>query len=158
MEQQPTTDAEHDNKTAVPPPSDPKPEPNQKTGDNHAVSGEGNNWGSFVMGSEPPKSETKAPPPIQSELPTNLKDQSASSPGSRKTVRWSPDLVTESHAPRSRDYDQAMPVNDGSNPYVSHGPSPQSASSLSFKGRFFLYIPQRLSLCFVHAFKFILIF
>ncbi|KAK8491793.1 hypothetical protein V6N13_076686 [Hibiscus sabdariffa] len=49
--------------------------------------------------------------------------------GSRKSVHWSTELVTESPAV---DHSATMPPPNGSNPYVAHAPPPES-SSASFK-------------------------
>ncbi|KAJ4714521.1 GLABRA2 expression modulator-like [Melia azedarach] len=52
---------------------------------------------------------------------------------SRKSVHWSPELVTESHVPTHHNYDNTMSSYDGSNPYVAHSPAQPSSSSFSFK-------------------------
>lgn len=85
------------------PKSDPKEEVQTPNGDG--------NWGNFVMGSE---NQT----PTQNEQPVI----STPSSGSKKTVRWSTELVTESPSVASNSY--------GSNSHASSAPS----SSVSFKG------------------------
>lgn len=84
------------------PKSDPKEEVQTPNGDG--------NWGNFVMGSE---NQT----PTQNEQPVI----STPSSGSKKTVRWSTELVTESPSVASNSY--------GSNSHASSAPS----SSVSFK-------------------------
>ncbi|XVF59081.1 hypothetical protein PTKIN_Ptkin07bG0246100 [Pterospermum kingtungense] len=63
---------------------------------------------------------------IQSEQATNQ-----ISPGSRKSVHWSPESVSESPPTH---HSATMSSPDGSNPYVAHAPAPES-SSTSFKDK-----------------------
>ncbi|KAH9712801.1 GLABRA2 expression modulator [Citrus sinensis] len=123
-------DPDH-NKTESPAPN-PKPDPNPN--------GDGDNWANIVVGSESEKvseNENQAQPQnqikIQLESSTNSSEPSPASSVSKKSVHWSPDLVTESHAPNTHNYQNTMPPIDGSNPYVAHTPAPPS-NSFSFKG------------------------
>ncbi|KAF2283921.1 hypothetical protein GH714_017262 [Hevea brasiliensis] len=105
---------------------DPKPKsvPNTNTGDNHlrhAPNGDANE-GSVATGSD---YETL----VQSG---GDQLQAPSLTGSvRKSVHWSPELVSESHASRNNNSNDHVYF-DGSNPYVSSSPA-QSSSSFSFK-------------------------
>ena len=87
------------------PKSDPKEVDQTANGDG--------NWGNFVMGSE-------------NKIPTQNEQPAISTPssGSKKSVRWSTELVTESPSVASNAY--------GSNSHASLAPS----SSISFKGSF----------------------
>ncbi|XWS29579.1 hypothetical protein CRYUN_Cryun24cG0041000 [Craigia yunnanensis] len=85
----------------------------------------------FVMvpSTEPEKKEEKATQnPKESHI---LSEQSPNrtSSGSRKSVHWSPELVSESPA---ADHSTNMSAPNGSNPYVAYAPAPES-SSTSFK-------------------------
>ncbi|XVF15272.1 hypothetical protein REPUB_Repub09cG0136800 [Reevesia pubescens] len=78
---------------------------------------------------EPEKKEEK-----ESENPKESQIQSEQSPnrtlsGSKKSVRWSPELVSESPV---ADQTATMSAPSGSNPYIAHAPPPES-SSTSFK-------------------------
>lgn len=85
----------------------------------HAANGD-DKWTSFVMGSES-QQESQSPSQGLTQSPTEPSTNRAASPGSRKSVHWSPELVTES---------PAMSYPSGSSPYVS---SPAPSSSFSFK-------------------------
>ena len=87
------------------PKSDPKDGP-------HAPNGDGN-WANFVMGSE-------------NQIPTQNEQPVISTP-SKKTVRWSTELVTESPSVASNSY------GSNTNTYAASSPSSPS-SSVSFKG------------------------
>ncbi|XVE86842.1 hypothetical protein DITRI_Ditri18aG0067600 [Diplodiscus trichospermus] len=58
---------------------------------------------------------------IQSEQPPNR-----TSSGSRKSVHWSPELISESPA---ADHSATMSAPNGSNPYVAHAPASESSST-----------------------------
>ncbi|KAM1611678.1 hypothetical protein PS2_000443 [Malus domestica] len=73
------------------------------------------NWASFVMGSQ-----AQAQPTLTEAVSTPMGS------GSKKSVRWSQELVSESHAAAS---DHSS--HQGSNTYVA--PSPTLSQSLSFK-------------------------
>ncbi|XP_038880968.1 GLABRA2 expression modulator [Benincasa hispida] len=100
--EQPKQDA--DNKTPIST-DDKSPKSNPKEGV-QTSNGDGN-WGNFVMGSE-------------NQIPTQNEQPVVSTP-SKKTVRWSTELVTESPSVASNSY--------GSNSLASSAPS----SSVSFK-------------------------
>ncbi|XP_017616352.1 GLABRA2 expression modulator [Gossypium arboreum] len=100
-------------------------EPNLKDSD-PAMDAEG-----FVVvpTSEPQEKEEK-----ETQNPKVSQIQSEQSPvqspsGSRKSVHWSPELISES---RAVDHSSTMSAPDGSNPYVTHAP-PTESSSASFK-------------------------
>nr|KJB17361.1 hypothetical protein B456_003G042500 [Gossypium raimondii] len=100
-------------------------EPNLKDSD-PAMDAEG-----FVVvpTSEPQEKEEK-----ETQNPKVSQFQSEQSPvqspsGSRKSVHWSPELISES---RAVDHSSTMSAPDGSNPYVTHSP-PTESSSASFK-------------------------
>ncbi|XP_006484937.1 GLABRA2 expression modulator isoform X2 [Citrus sinensis] len=123
-------DTDH-NETESPAPN-PKPDPNPN--------GDNDNWANIVMGSESEKvyeNENQVQPQsqikIQLESSTNSSEPSPASSASKKSVHWSPDLVTESHAPNTHNYQNTMPPIDRSNPYVAHTPALPS-NSFSFKG------------------------
>ncbi|XP_022775008.1 GLABRA2 expression modulator-like [Durio zibethinus] len=85
----------------------------------------------FVMvpTAEPEKKEEK-----ETQNPKEIQIQSEQSPsrtssGSRKSVHWNPELVSESSA---ADHSATMSAPNGSNPYIAHAPAPES-SSTSFK-------------------------
>ncbi|KAK9285939.1 hypothetical protein L1049_025141 [Liquidambar formosana] len=90
---------------------DPVPQPDPKEGGDIS-NGEGK-WGSFVMGSESETSEQSTP--------------SRKGSITQKTVRWSPELVSESPTKVA----ETTMASTGSNPYVA--PSPAQSSSSSFK-------------------------
>lgn len=57
---------------------------------------------------------------------------------SKKSVRWSEELVSESPEPRSRMV--SFPEEHGSNPYVAHSPAPSdNSSSINIKGKLFFF-------------------
>ena len=87
----------------------------------HAPNGDGK-WTSFVMGSESQKDQDQDQ--SQSEVSGNRTPSS----GSRKSVHWSPELVTESSASNMH-----SPHGSNNNPYFSPSPVP-SSSSFSVKG------------------------
>lgn len=93
--------------------------PNQTQGPNPKAAGEAltgdQNWATFVMGSQA-QTQTEA-----SGTPTGS--------GPKKSVHWSPELVSESH---NISAGAASDSHQGSNPYVA--PSPMLTSSFSFKG------------------------
>ncbi|XP_031285439.1 GLABRA2 expression modulator [Pistacia vera] len=140
MDQQPPKLADTtDHKSKPEPPAqalNPKPDPSPKPADTaETTNGEdNNNWQSIEMGSESQKTDTQAETQnkIQLEKSTNQTEPSPTESMSRKSVHWSPDLVTESHAQNTRNFDYNMSDRDGSNPYVAHAPAGQS-SSFSFK-------------------------
>ncbi|XP_037495147.1 GLABRA2 expression modulator isoform X2 [Jatropha curcas] len=120
MDQQPLEENEQKTESTD---RDPKPNstPDPKTADNHNAAPNGEvNKDSVVTGSD---SETQAQ---GDEVQTPGRSGSA-----RKSVRWSPDLVTESPASRNGNGNNNVYF-DGSNPYVSSSPA-QSSSSFSFK-------------------------
>jgi len=90
----------------------------------HATNGDGK-WTSLVIGSES-QSESQSEGQTQAQTQTEPSTTRMASLGSRKSVRWSPELVTES---------PAMSYPSGSSPYVSSSPVP--SSSFSFKGKVF---------------------
>jgi hypothetical protein len=96
----------------------------------HATNGDGK-WTSLVIGSES-QNESQSEGQTQAQTQTEPSTTRMASPGSRKSVRWSPELVTES---------PAMSYSSGSSPYVSSSPVPSSSlvpsSSFSFKGKVF---------------------
>ncbi|KAF4348925.1 hypothetical protein CsatB_023919 [Cannabis sativa] len=98
---------------------DPHPIPDSKDS-LHAPNGDGG-WASVEMGSEP---QHQAPPPTENQADPST---NRSPTGSKKSVRWSPELVSESTYTNS-----AATSPDRSNPYVASSPVPPS-SSLSFK-------------------------
>ncbi|XVE83080.1 hypothetical protein DITRI_Ditri16bG0058300 [Diplodiscus trichospermus] len=84
-----------------------------------------------VPTSEPEKREEK-----DAQIPKESQKQTEQSPNntppwSRKSVHWSPELVSES-PPADRSATMYAP--DGSNPYVAHAAAPES-SSISFKDK-----------------------
>ncbi|XXG61111.1 hypothetical protein AAC387_Pa04g2848 [Persea americana] len=87
-------------------PKDVSPPPNQE------------NWGTFVMGSQP--SDHPLPPP--GAAPSVSAPPTTPQP---KSVRWSPDLPPDAPAPTAS-YATTMPQE--SNPYVSPSPVPSSSS------------------------------
>lgn len=89
------------------------------------------------MESESQKTDTQAEThnKIHTEKCTNQPELSPTVSVSKKSVHWSPDLVTESRAPNTGNYDYNMPDRDRSNPYVTHSPAAPS-SSFSFKGMY----------------------
>ncbi|KAL5753361.1 hypothetical protein ACOSP7_023538 [Xanthoceras sorbifolium] len=115
------SDTDHDNSKK---PESPLPDPNPKSADDPGPNGDGDNWTTFVIGSDSQKTEsqTQAQSGIQSEQSPNQLS------GSRKSVHWSPELVTESHASNNHNADNTMSVQDRSNPYVGHSPAPPSTS------------------------------
>ncbi|TXG60119.1 hypothetical protein EZV62_014692 [Acer yangbiense] len=115
-------DTDHNKK-----PESPVLDPNPKSADAPAPNGDGDNWTTFDIGSESQKIETQtqAQSGIQSEQSPNQ------SSGSRKSVHWSPELVTESHASKNNHNEEnTMYVQDRSNPYiVDRSPAPPESSS-----------------------------
>lgn len=97
--------------------SDPHPNPNPDPNAHiNAPNGDGS-WGSLVMGSE-----SQTPTTVTAENPNPMA-------AGRKSVRWSPELVSEStYSNDSTSYPY------GSNPYVASSPSPAPSSSFNFKG------------------------
>ena len=94
------------------------PHPNPDTKDSaQAPNGDGS-WTSLAVGSEP-----KSAVPSENQAADSSTNRSPT--GSKKSVRWSPELVSESTYTSS-----AGTSPDGSNPYVA------SSSSFSFKGTF----------------------
>ncbi|KAK6287592.1 hypothetical protein POUND7_013771 [Theobroma cacao] len=80
----------------------------------------------IVPTTEPEKKEEK-----ETQIPKESQIQSEQSPnrtssGSRKSVHWSPELVSESPA---ADHSASMSAPNGSNPYVAHAPAPASSST-----------------------------
>ncbi|KAJ4840220.1 hypothetical protein Tsubulata_007501 [Turnera subulata] len=129
MEPQPKPETESKPDPDSRPNSKPTSPSAPKTGDDHpqgSPNGEAAARGSFLMGSD---SETLA--------------DSENRPGSaRKSVHWSPDLVTESHASGNANDNVNNVRFDGSNPYVSSSPAPSSSSSnpsFSIKGKCLLF-------------------
>lgn len=108
--EQPKSETEQSSQTPIQDPN-PKPDPKETS---HSPNGDGK-WTSFVMASE-----------SQNEIQTQT-EPSTTPTASRKSVHWSPELVTESSAMSS--------PHGSNNPYVS--PSPASSSSFSFKGKLF---------------------
>lgn len=100
---------------------DPKSDPIEA---GHAANGDGK-WTSLVIGSES-QNESQSEEHTQAQTQTEPSTTPIASPGSRKSVRWSPELVTES---------PAMSYPSGSSPYVSSSPVP--SSSFSLKGKVF---------------------
>ncbi|KAF5738019.1 GLABRA2 expression modulator [Tripterygium wilfordii] len=106
---------------------DPSSDSDPKSGDqqlqkqgNSAPGGDGN-WATFVMGSEnAPQAETEKKTRVQNEELESV----------RKSVHWSPELVSESAA-HDHINTHSRIVIDESNPYVSSSPAPDS--SISFK-------------------------
>ncbi|KAK8489983.1 hypothetical protein V6N13_133178 [Hibiscus sabdariffa] len=80
----------------------------------------------IVATSEP---ETKEEQVIQ--IPKQSQTQSEQSPNRRKSVHWSPELVSDSPP---ADHGATMPPPYRFNPYVTHTPVPESSSS-PFKGK-----------------------
>ena len=113
------------------PTKSPSQEPNLKADpkdSDHAMDAE-----DFVMvpTSEPEKKEEK-----ETQNPKESQIQNDQSPnrtpfGSRKSVHWSPELISESPP---ADHSATMSAPNVSNPYVAHVPAPES-SSTSFKGK-----------------------
>lgn len=112
--------------------NDPNPKPESK-GSDHSPNGDGK-WTSFVLGSE---SQTQSQDQAQS--PREGSPTKTASSGSRKSVHWSPELVTESstisspHGSNNNNYNNSY--------YISPSPTDQSSSSFNVKG-----IPLFLSL------------
>lgn len=97
------------------------------------TNGEANdNWQLIEVGSESHAVDAQAETQNMNHTEKST-NQTESLPTVSKSVHWSNDLVTESHASNTRNYDYNMSDRDGSNPYVSHSPAVQS-SSFSFKG------------------------
>lgn len=116
MEQpKPEPETEHATQAPVQDPNQ-KPDPKEES---HAPNGDGK-WTSFVMESESQNETQNEPSPNR-----------IASSGSRKSVHWSPELVTES---------SAMSSPHESNPYVSTARAP--SSSFSLKG--IVFSPQRV--------------
>ncbi|XWS45001.1 hypothetical protein CRYUN_Cryun15aG0098200 [Craigia yunnanensis] len=89
----------------------------------------------FVMvpTSEPEKKEEKETQnPKESQI-QNEQSPNRSPSGSRKSVHWSPELISESPP---ADHSATMSAPNVSNPYVAHVPASES-SSISFKGKAF---------------------
>ncbi|KAK8672935.1 hypothetical protein V6N13_111292 [Hibiscus sabdariffa] len=103
----------------------PSREPDSKDSD-PAMDAEG-----FVMvpTSEPRGKEEKETEDLKASQIQSPQSPVQTPSGSRKSVHWSPELVSESPA---LDHSATMPAPNGSNPYVSHAPPPES-SSASFK-------------------------
>ncbi|KAF2292962.1 hypothetical protein GH714_034307 [Hevea brasiliensis] len=123
MEQQPKAGTEQKKESTD---QDQKPNsvPDPSTGDNHHAPNGNANKDSVSTGSD---SETQG----QGE---GDQLQSPNRPGSaRKSVHWSPELVTESHASQNKNGNDNVHF-DGSNPYVSSSPG-QLSSSFSFKDK-----------------------
>ncbi|KAG2724974.1 hypothetical protein I3843_01G044700 [Carya illinoinensis] len=102
----PKSETEQSSQTPIQDPN-PKPDPKETS---HSPNGDGK-WTSFVMASE-----------SQNEIQTQT-EPSTTPTASRKSVHWSPELVTGSSAMSS--------PHGSNNPYVS--PSPAPSSSFSFK-------------------------
>ncbi|PON84779.1 GRAM domain containing protein [Trema orientale] len=101
------------------PGQDPHPNPDPKDL-GKAPNGDGS-WASVAIGSE---SQSQAPTENAAAAdPSTIRSPT----GSKKSVRWSPELVSESTYSNS-----AATFPDGSNPYVASSPAPPS-SSFSFK-------------------------
>lgn len=99
--------------TAQDPNPNSKPDPDPKNADNHQHTPNGSDSQTMAAGD-------------------HLQQPNLMGSG-RKSVHWSPDLVTESHASQNivnEDRDVSL---DGSNPYISSSPV-QSSSQFSFKG------------------------
>ncbi|XP_039042405.1 GLABRA2 expression modulator-like [Hibiscus syriacus] len=70
--------------------------------------------------------------PRESEIQSEqMQSPNQTSSGSRKTVHWSPESVSESPA---ADHGVAGSAPDGPNPYIAHDSAPESFST-SFKGK-----------------------
>ncbi|GAV67916.1 GRAM domain-containing protein [Cephalotus follicularis] len=110
MEQQDKESKNTDQKTETPG-HNPSP-----IGPDHPPNGDAH-IGGFVMGSDSTQTQTQS----QIESPTS---------SWKKTVHWSPELVTESHANSNTNNNNNNTV-IGSNPYVNYSPAP--ANSFSFK-------------------------
>lgn len=82
----------------------------------HAPNGDGK-WTSFVMGSESQKDQD------QDQSQSEVSGNRTPSTGSRKSVHWSPELVTESSASNMH-----SPHGSNNNPYFSPSPVPSSSS------------------------------
>lgn len=120
MEQPKTVETEQKPNT---PTQDPHPNPDPKETSSNAPNGD-RSWGSFVMGSE---SQAQAQPQNQAD---EALDQAAQM-SSRKSVHWSPELVSEStFSDNSTSYPQ------GSNPYIASSPASAPNSSFNFKGSY----------------------
>uniref|UniRef100_A0A2N9ENT6 Uncharacterized protein n=1 Tax=Fagus sylvatica TaxID=28930 RepID=A0A2N9ENT6_FAGSY len=78
----------------------------------HAPNGDGK-WTSFVMGSESQKDQD------QDQSQSEVSGNRTPSTGSRKSVHWSPELVTESSASNMH-----SPHGSNNNPYFSPSPVP----------------------------------
>lgn len=92
----------------------------------HASNGDGK-WTSLVIGSESQnESQSEEQTQTQAQTQTEPSTTRVASPSLRKSVSWSPELVTEP---------PAMSYPSGSSPYVSSSPVP--SSSFSFKGKVF---------------------
>ncbi|CAN0858384.1 GLABRA2 expression modulator [Linum grandiflorum] len=93
-----------------------------KTGEDRRKepNGDSGNKSGIISGSENSQASEEA---HLEELQSSFRDGSG-----RKSVRWSPDLVTDSRASNGND------SNDGSNPYISSSPAGPS-NSVSFKER-----------------------
>ncbi|KAE8693251.1 GLABRA2 expression modulator [Hibiscus syriacus] len=85
----------------------------------------------FVMvpTSEPQEKEEKETRDLKASQAQSPQSPVQSPTGSRKSVHWSPELVSESPAV---DHSATMSAANGSNPYVTHSPPPEY-SSASFK-------------------------
>ncbi|KAL4369208.1 hypothetical protein GQ457_05G014850 [Hibiscus cannabinus] len=87
----------------------------------------------FVMvpasDSEPQEKEEKETLDLKASQTQSPQSPVQTPSGSRKSVHWSTELVTESPAV---DHSATMSAPNGSNPYVAHAPPPES-SSASFK-------------------------
>ncbi|MBA0589296.1 hypothetical protein Gorai_018052, partial [Gossypium raimondii] len=107
--------------------SSPAEEPNRKESDPEMDADE------FVIvpTTEPEKEEEKeAQNPKENEVQSE-RSPNQTSTGSRKSVRWSAELVSESPA---ADHSVTMSAVNGSNPYIAQSPAPESFST-SFKGK-----------------------
>ncbi|KAL1070975.1 hypothetical protein V6Z11_D11G059200 [Gossypium hirsutum] len=105
--------------------SSPAEEPNRKESDPEMDADE------FVIvpTTEPEKEEEKeAQNPKENEIQSE-RSPNQTSTGSRKSVRWSAELVSESPA---ADHSVTMSAVNGSNPYIAQSPAPESFST-SFK-------------------------
>ncbi|XP_038694656.1 putative GEM-like protein 3 isoform X1 [Tripterygium wilfordii] len=106
------------------PKSDPKSgDQQQQQKENSAPSGDGN-WATFVMGSE---NTSQAETEKRSQVKNEVLEFANSTGSVRKSVSWSPELVSESAAPNTH----SRNVIDESSSYVSFSPAPDS--SFSFK-------------------------
>ncbi|KAK8693159.1 hypothetical protein V6N13_070753 [Hibiscus sabdariffa] len=107
----------------------PAEESNQKASD-PAMDAEG-----FVIVStaEPEIEEKQTQNPGESQIQTErVQSPNQTSSGSRKSVHWSPELVSESPV---ADHGVTRSAPKGSNPYIAaHDPAPESIST-SFKGK-----------------------